>query len=107
MEHTSDHKNRTHGGIICIAGSRYGSVPEASMLVSALASQGVSFLVGCASGVDQSFVSTPDENFSFMADENCTLRPVNSVFSHLLRPLPLAEGLCRVQCDVSCGKSFP
>ena len=55
MEQTSDHKTRTHGGIVCFAGSRYGSVPEAAALISALASQSVSFLVGCAPGVDQSF----------------------------------------------------
>ena len=41
--------------IIGFAGSRHGSVPEAQSLVSALASQGASFLVGCAPGVDRSF----------------------------------------------------
>lgn len=55
MEKTSNHRSRMHGRIVCFAGSRYGSVPEASALVSALASQGVSFLVGCAPGVDHSF----------------------------------------------------
>jgi hypothetical protein len=37
-----------NGGIVGFAGSRHGSVPEATALVSVLASQGVSFLVGCA-----------------------------------------------------------
>ena len=55
MEQTADHKSKTRGSIICFAGSRYGSVPEASALISALASRGTSFLVGCASGVDRSF----------------------------------------------------
>ena len=55
MEQTQDQKSRTHSSIICFAGSRYGSAPEAAALVSALASGGVSFLVGCASGVDRSF----------------------------------------------------
>ena len=44
-----------HSGIVAFAGSRHGSVPEAAAIVSALASQGMSFLVGCAPGVDQSF----------------------------------------------------
>ena len=55
MEQTSDHKSGTHGGIICFAGSRHGSVSQAAALISALASQGASFLVGCAPGVDSSF----------------------------------------------------
>ena len=55
MEQTQYQKQKTSSSIICFAGSRYGSVPEASALVSALASQSVSFLVGCAPGVDGSF----------------------------------------------------
>ena len=55
MDKNPDHKRKTHGSIICFAGSRYGSVPDASVLVSALAAEGASFLVGCAPGVDQSF----------------------------------------------------
>ena len=45
----------THGGVVAFAGSRHGAVPEAKSIVSALASQGASFLVGCAPGVDHSF----------------------------------------------------
>ena len=55
MEQTADHKSRAHGSIVCFAGSRYGSVQEAAALISALASTRVSFLVGCAPGVDRSF----------------------------------------------------
>ena len=51
MEQTSDHKS----SVVCFAGSRHGSVPEAAALISALASTRVSFLVGCAPGVDGSF----------------------------------------------------
>jgi hypothetical protein len=55
MKDTSVNTSAAHGGIVGFAGSRHGSVPEAKVLVSVLASQGVSFLVGCAPGVDQSF----------------------------------------------------
>ena len=55
MEKTPVQKSRTHSGVVCFAGSRYGSVPEATVLVSLLTSNGVSFLVGCATGVDRSF----------------------------------------------------
>ena len=44
-----------NGGVVGFAGSRHGSVQKATALVSALSSQGVSFLVGCAPGVDHSF----------------------------------------------------
>ena len=55
MEQTQYQKQKTSGSIVCFAGSRYGAVREASPLVSALASQDVSFRVGCAPGVDRSF----------------------------------------------------
>ncbi len=47
-----------NGGVVSFAGSRLGSVQEATALVSALSSQGVSFLIGCAPGVDHSFRQT-------------------------------------------------
>ncbi len=55
MENTSVHTGTALGGVVCFAGSRHGSVPRAQAVVSALASHGVSFLVGCAPGVDRSF----------------------------------------------------
>jgi hypothetical protein len=55
MEQTLNHKSRMQSSIVCFAGSRYGSVPEAAALISALAPQGTSFLVGCAAGIDRSF----------------------------------------------------
>ena len=41
--------------VVAFAGSRHGAVKEAAAIVSELASQGASFLVGCAPGVDLSF----------------------------------------------------
>ncbi len=55
MKNSSVHTGAAHGDVVCFAGSRHGSVPEAKALVSALASKGASFLVGCALGVDHSF----------------------------------------------------
>ena len=43
------------GTVICFAGSRHGTVPQAEVLVSAFARQNVSFLVGCAPGIDRCF----------------------------------------------------
>ena len=45
---------------VMIAGSRNGSLPPhtASLIVAAMAQNGFSFLVGCASGIDQRFRST-------------------------------------------------
>ncbi len=54
MKDTSVNTSAAHGGIVCFAGFRHGSVPEAKELVSKLASDGASFLVGCAPGVDSS-----------------------------------------------------
>lgn len=42
-------------GVVGFGGSRHGYVQEADMLVAALAQRQVSFVVGCASGVDFSF----------------------------------------------------
>ena len=42
-------------GTIGFAGSRHGTVLQAGMLVSAFARQNVSFLVGCAAGIDRCF----------------------------------------------------
>ena len=55
MKTTTVPTNAAHGGIVGFAGSRHGSVPVAKALVSTLAAQGASFLVGCAPGVDHSF----------------------------------------------------
>lgn len=55
MEKTLNHKSSMHSSIMCFAGSRYGSIPQAAEFVSAMATHGASFLVGCAPGVDRSF----------------------------------------------------
>lgn len=90
MEHTQNSNNRTNRSIIGFAGSRYRSVPEASAIVSALSSQGVSFLVGCAQGVDRSFRQALVDYASYTT--------VHCAFSARINQIALSglTALCRV-----------
>ena len=86
-----------YSGTIGFAGSRHGTVPQAGKLVSAFARQDVSFLVGCAPGVDRCFRN------ALAASPAAIVSTVHCAFPSLLQAVS-QEGLREV-CLVAGASS--